>query len=765
MFVASISFGQVNLSLLGQVDFNGQTCAGVWHYVDSLNNEYALVGVADKVSIVDVTNPATAHEVFSVPAPASSLWRELKTYNGYAYAVSEGGGGVIIIDLRYLPDSIVTKTWNGNGPISGTLNTAHTVAATDGYLYVFGSNLANGGAIIADLSDPWNPDYVGEYNLNYIHDGYIRNDTLWAGEIYAGIVSVINVADKTNPTVITSFSTPGQFTHNAWLSDNSQYLFTTDEEPNEPMASFDVSDLSNVQLLDEYLTDSMPDEEVHNVRVLNDYIIAPSYGSQLTICDGARPNNIVEIANYPTGTFLCWDASPYLPSGNIVVTDVESHLYIFSPTYIRACYLEGTVTDSTTGIGIPNASIEIVNEKSKTSQLTGAYALGTVHAGTYDLIYSKPGYISKTFTGVTLSNGVLTTMDVQLVPFTLNASVTDIANGMGVQNAFVSIQNAGGTYNFTSDVNGAFTVSGITTGTYDLIVSHWGYNEVCSQIIIDGVTPINIQLQRGYADDFQSDLGWTVTSTSTGGHWTRVVPVGTVFGGATVNPDVDAQDDCGNAAFVTGNIGGNPNNDDVDNGNTVLTSPVFDLTGYTDPYVNYERWFFMQPGIPASSYDTLTIMLNNGITTSTIDYATFGTTNSQWIQQSLRVNNFITPTANMRLTVTIEDKQIGGNILEGGFDRFSVSEGPLGIGHPANNAANVKVYPNPFNGQCRVELPAGITGDVTADITDLSGRTISTEKLDASGYLRSAATLKQGIYILRLTNALTELNPVRIVRQ
>src|SRR3954464_2358427 len=82
------SFSQVNLQLLGHLPFS-TSCAGVWHYVDSLGNEYALIGAGNGVAIVDVTNPVNPVLKFTVPA-ASSLWRELKTYSHYCYATTEG---------------------------------------------------------------------------------------------------------------------------------------------------------------------------------------------------------------------------------------------------------------------------------------------------------------------------------------------------------------------------------------------------------------------------------------------------------------------------------------------------------------------------------------------------------------------------------------------------------------------------------------------------------------------------------------------------
>ena len=68
-----------------------------------------------------------------------------------------------------------------------------------GYAYIFGSNIGNGGCLILDLADPWNPIHVGTFDDYYIHDGYVRNDTLWASNILDGHFSVIDVSDKTNP--------------------------------------------------------------------------------------------------------------------------------------------------------------------------------------------------------------------------------------------------------------------------------------------------------------------------------------------------------------------------------------------------------------------------------------------------------------------------------------------------------------------------------------------------------------------------------------
>ena len=39
-------------------------------------------------------------------------------------------------------------------------------------------------AIFLDLANPTNPVYLGEWNEEYIHDGMVRGDTMWAGCVY-----------------------------------------------------------------------------------------------------------------------------------------------------------------------------------------------------------------------------------------------------------------------------------------------------------------------------------------------------------------------------------------------------------------------------------------------------------------------------------------------------------------------------------------------------------------------------------------------------
>jgi len=759
-----------SLNLVGHLGYN-VTCAGVWHHVDSLNNEYALVGASDRVSIVDVTVPSNPVEVYSVPCLSgqTSLWRELKTYNNYAYAVSEGGGGVIIIDLKNLPGPVTYTHWYGDSIITNQLQSAHTIAATDGYLYIFGSNIGVGGCIIADISNPAQPHFIGQYNEEYIHDGYIRNDTLWAGEIYVGQFSIIDVSNKSLPVLLNNQATPGAFCHNVWLSDNSNYAFTTDEVTGAPLGSFDVSNINNIQLKTVYFTDSIPNEEVHNVRVLNDYLINPSYGSQLTLVDAARPDNLIEIARAPTDfgsgqPFLCWDASPYLPSGNIIATDISGGLFVFTPDYKRACYLEGITTDSITGSTLNNVLVEILNTtKSTSSDLSGNYKSGIATSGTYDIQFSKPGYISKIYSGISLNNGVLTTLNAELASFSASGNVTSFQTTTGIPNVNISATNGSNTITATTDTNGNFTFNNIASGTYTITAAAWGYITSCITTVIDG-TPLNFILQSGYSDDFTTDNNWQVSSTCSTGAWVRDVPVGTTYGAVIANPATDFSSDCGNICFVTGNGGGTSNTDDLDGGSTTLTSPVFDLTSYTNAYVSYSYWYFINNNAPVNNIDTMFFYLNNGTTTVLIDsaYLNFNAS-STWLYKTFRIADYITPTNNMTFIVYFEDKASSGNICEGGFDNFSVVEIITSVDEL--ETSKIQVNPNPSSAIFNISIPADlITSSTTIQITDATGRAIYTSGVESHVTTINLENVPSGLYIASVIGSKKPVKAVKLIK-
>jgi choice-of-anchor B domain-containing protein len=419
LWAPAVLSAQLNLEQIGYLPFPDASLAGCRHYVGSKGLEYALVGTSKGLTIVDLSNPAQPKKRFDIPGLPSG-WREVSIWKGFAYVGSEASGsGITIVDLRGLPDTVTWKTWLGDGQYAGRVLKSHTVQAAGGHLYIFGGGTVSNGATIADLQDPWNPRIVGSYSTNYIHDGLIRGDTLWAGEIYKGQFSVIDIRNKAQPAILATQPTPGAFNHNVDLSANGKVLFTTDERSNAPLAAFDVSKLNNIKLLDTYYPSQNPAAEVHNVRAKGDFLINPSYGGQLTLVDASDPENLVETGWALLGNSLVWDADPYLPSGIVFATEKNQGLFIFKPNYQKAAYLHGKVIDSKTKLPLPGVRIELNgNNNVENTNLEGRFKSGTAQTGRYDIKASKPGYVEEKVQNVRLRTDSTTQIVIEL-----NASV------------------------------------------------------------------------------------------------------------------------------------------------------------------------------------------------------------------------------------------------------------------------------------------------------------------------------------------------------
>ena len=54
--VALFAQAQKNLVLTDTLNFPGQSLAGCWHYTDSTNHTYAVIGVKNALVIADIQN-------------------------------------------------------------------------------------------------------------------------------------------------------------------------------------------------------------------------------------------------------------------------------------------------------------------------------------------------------------------------------------------------------------------------------------------------------------------------------------------------------------------------------------------------------------------------------------------------------------------------------------------------------------------------------------------------------------------------------------
>lgn len=352
--ISSVAAGYNPVKLVGRLyaphGTSGQNTqfSNCWGWVSPDGKEYALIGTYRGTSIIDI-NSDTLKEVAFVEGPtAVYCYREIKTYKQYAYIVSEGGAGIQIVDLSGLPDTaVLIKNFIYSDSLGRTIRYNHTLTQADGYLYCNGSsNWSPGGIVMFSLhADPTNPEFVGTYEPRYIHDAYVRNDTLFAAAIYdGGGLYITDVRDKNNPRQLGFIQYTGSGTHHAWASVNGKYAFTADEIGSSGfnVKVWDISTLPSYRQVASYI--ASPIDRAHNVHGRGNYLYVSHYKSGMRVLDVHDPTNPTELGFYDTykvnpdtfpGPFWgCWGVYPYFPSGKIIASDMQSGLFVFSYDYL-----------------------------------------------------------------------------------------------------------------------------------------------------------------------------------------------------------------------------------------------------------------------------------------------------------------------------------------------------------------------------------------------------------------------------------------------
>ncbi len=758
IIISFVGNSQLNIDSLSHINYrqlHNANLNDVWGYVDEFGNEYAIVGTSKGTSIVNITNPNTPHEIVWIPG-TESIWRDPSVHGDYAYITTEAHDGLLIIDLTPLPQSTNLLFTYYTGPTENSWQSAHTCFVDEnGYAYIFGSNRGNRGAIILDVhTNPMNPIEVGVFDNWYVHDGFVRNDTMYLAHILDGFFSLVNVSNKSNPTLINTKTTPGYFTHNIWPTNNGSYVFTTDEVTGAYITSYNIEDPSNIK--EEDRAQNSPGSGVipHNTHVLHNYLITSYYSDGITIHDITYPHNIIKVGSYDTypgqTTWYdgCWGVYPFFPSGTIIAADITEGLFILKPTYRQAAYLEGIVTDSVTGNPLENVNVQIIsNEQIDQTNTNGHYATGRLNEGICSVEFSKPGYYTEII-DVLLITGNIIIKNIALKPlpvYNFSIHVIDSITGESIPEVQLLLESELTKHTGQTNGIGQEDFKLYYQEYYKIIVGKWGYETKCFYLFIDSLSMIEtIELQRGFYDEFIFDYGWISSGTAKTGWWERGEPNPTSSGSA---PKYDVDNDCGSEAYVTGNKPAlNPDYDDVD-GFVKLTSPTMDLSTYEDPYLNFSKWFYCdkihQPD------DTLNVFISNG--TKSVKVCAFHSDTAdlfKWRTKSIRIKDFIELSESMQVSFEISDQDPTQNITEAGIDRFFISK--FDVTQQLNIHSDVQlIYPNPFDQSITLE---GFEEGKSYSIYTAQGQLIMSGVINQSFNNLNLQQTASGLYLIKVGN-------------
>jgi choice-of-anchor B domain-containing protein len=348
--------GVALLSWLSLQDLPGGStrASDIWGYVSPSGREYAIIGLERGTAFVDITDPVNPAIAGHVVSP-TSIWKEVTTYDQYAYVVTEAGGGMQVIDLHQIDQHQVTLT--GTVTTLG-LNRTHTIRVnpSTGFLYLNGSNLYGGGLVAFNVADPANPQFAGAWNTAYVHDSYtVRYDQgPYAGKeisfacLGGAGLGVLDVTNKASMTTLSVTTYPNlTYCHYGWLDDARHYFYVNDEldeqvHPGLPTTTYviDVTDLAHPQYVSSFTNGNSAID--HNPIGGDHFLFEANYRSGLRIYDIADPQNVQEVG--------CFDTYPaddqpqfngawgvhLMPSGVIIVSDIERGLFVFDASLVTA---------------------------------------------------------------------------------------------------------------------------------------------------------------------------------------------------------------------------------------------------------------------------------------------------------------------------------------------------------------------------------------------------------------------------------------------
>jgi hypothetical protein len=172
-----------------------------------------------------------------------------------------------------------------------------------------------------------------------------------------------------------------------------------------------------------------------------------------------------------------------------------------------------------------------------------------------------------------------------------------------------------------------------------------------------------------------------------------------------------------------------------------------DLTAYTDPHLNFTKWFYCYFG--ATPDDTLEVVVSNGLTSAIVSKT--GSAMSDfafWEPASIRLQDYIAITNSMTVKFNVSDLDPLINITEAGIDYFFISnENTLESNVLVNN--KIQIYPNPFNDQL---LISGAEISSIIQVYNVNGQLLLSENVDNEAFILPTESLKSGIYFVKVKN-------------
>jgi choice-of-anchor B domain-containing protein len=310
--------------------------------------EYGVIGSTMGTHIIDISQADTAIESTFIRGKFSSrsvVHRDYHDYGGYLYGVcDQGASSLQVIDIQGLPNSAFLAH-------EDTVNImrAHNLFIDSAAMkmYTCGVRLPNGARVpiqVWSLDNPRQPSLIRNVftidgvDIDYVHDMYARNDTVFMNAGRQGLV-IANFEDTESPEllgVLSNYPDAG-YNHSGWWNERGDTYYMADETHGKDIKIVDVSNIESPVVTRLIEAESDPEGSIpHNLIVKDDMLFVSYYFDGLQIFDVTSEENACWAYSYrtsqidpvPGGFAGAWGVYPFLPSGRILVSDMQNGLFV-----------------------------------------------------------------------------------------------------------------------------------------------------------------------------------------------------------------------------------------------------------------------------------------------------------------------------------------------------------------------------------------------------------------------------------------------------
>jgi choice-of-anchor B domain-containing protein len=309
--------------------------------------EFAVVGSTMGTHFVALPeNGEAPHEVAFVAgafAGTGVVHRDFHVEGTTVYAVCDQGTSTLqIMEVGGLAAGQVEVVYDS----STLIRTAHNVFVNQGLLYGCSAKRVGlvSSVLVLNVANPSLPFQIADLSplVPSCHDLHVVSDTAWINATGSGLRVVDMTATPQLIGAMTEYPQQGT-NHSGWWNPDSDLYVFADETHGSPLKVVDTSDLSDMEVVGMFDSGTAPDAVAHNLFLIDNYVYVSYYHDGFRMFDISDPAAPVQVAYFDThfdsdapdshsGYAGAWGVHAGLPSGRVLITDMQSGLFVLRPT-------------------------------------------------------------------------------------------------------------------------------------------------------------------------------------------------------------------------------------------------------------------------------------------------------------------------------------------------------------------------------------------------------------------------------------------------